>query len=754
MGFHLVGAISILVAAQAPQATIAGVVRSDETGEPLAGAVVTLVEFHRIAVTDADGRYHLPQVSVGSHVIQARFIGYTARTLQALVPDTGLLEIDVSLRPHPLQLPQLEVLGGLSLRGEGERDANGSPDRGVAMPSQWSNPLLAEPDAFQALAGGEVVLRPESPAGIHVRGGGSDQVAYLLDGIPVFSPYHVGGAFSAWNPDALARLDLTSASPAPEYPEVLSGVVSGVTRSPERTLHMQGGVSATQMRLTIDGPAGVGGVGYMLSFRRGFPGSLMPLREASYLQGHTGDWLGKVEVPTLGGHLELLGYDSWNQFSAASGTRLTAPEEITGRNVFEWHSRSLGAEWKGVARGLDIRISGWSAVSDATSEWAADAAPVELTARRNDAAMLVTLGRRSRRHATVLGFRLEQSRTSYGLESDSATGPAFRLAANTPVATLFGQHQQDLGSRVGFTIGTSLAAGAGRAYLGPRAQLGWGVTRRLALSASYARLHQFAQSLRNPESVVGSVFPVELYLGAGDRDVPVAHSDQGVLAVEYRPAAGLRFGGQAYAHRSEGLLLVAPRDGEPFSTGAFAVGTGMARGVALDAALRTDRLGLTLSYGLQHVRLSAGDSSYVPDHGATHLLDAGVIVLPTRSSSIRLGLSGAFGRRSTIANGGLEWESCNLLDQGCEFGGSPNYNGEQLGAKALPYFMRLDLGVRHQWSLRVGGRPATMGLYGTVTNLLGRKNVLTYVRNPATGGLTPIELRPFAPLVVGVDWRF
>lgn len=81
--------------------------------------------------------------------------------------------------------------------------------------------------AVQALGGGDVVLSPESPSGGQVRGGGSDQTAYLLDGIPGFSPYHGAGVFSAWNPDALSQLH-----PALRRPAVaahISGAATGRT---------------------------------------------------------------------------------------------------------------------------------------------------------------------------------------------------------------------------------------------------------------------------------------------------------------------------------------------------------------------------------------------------------------------------------------------------------------------------------------------------------------------------------------------
>jgi hypothetical protein len=131
-----------------------------------------------------------------------------------------------------------------------------------------------------------------------------------------------------------------------------------------------------------------------------------------------------------------------------------------------------------------------------------------------------------------------------------------------------------------------------------------------------------------------------------------------------------------------------------------------------------------------------------------------VIVFPAPTASIRLGLTGAIGRRGSGVLGAFEWESCNLLDQGCEFGGSPTHDTGRLGATRLPAYFRLDLGLRKHWHLEVAGRDVELALFGTVTNLLGRRNVLAVATDPVTGRKTEIEMRPLAPLVVGLDWRF
>ncbi|MEO6462995.1 MAG: hypothetical protein ABIP29_07950, partial [Candidatus Eisenbacteria bacterium] len=616
-------------------------------------------------------------------------------------------------------------------------------DRALSIVAIRNHPLLAEGDVFEAFRSGEVTTEPESPIGVHIRGGASDQTAYLLDGVPVFSPYHSAGVFAAWNPDALAGLELTAAAPPPSRPHALSGTIAAFTREPGRRFHALASLSTTQARATFDGPLGGRGAGYLVSLRRDHPAFFAP-REPTYLGGSNGDGLAKVEAPALGGRLRLLGYDSTNRIDAAAVADVdSAPGSDGPRNEFAWNSHSFGAAWSGTRRDLTLRLEGWRATSDAEAVWAGESTAVDLDAARRDHGVLAEIGKASLdgRSASA-GFRFDWSTTSYRVTSDSAGGPALDLDARTPVATAFARHARPLGARVRLDLGIALALAGGVLRAAPRGSLEWRASDRLTLSGHATRSHQFAQSLRNAESVVGHVFPADLYAGAGTPGVPVAHGDQAVLAADCRPFAGVRLGAQAYTRRLGGLLLVAPRDGEPFSTGAFVAGEGQARGVSIEAVLRTARLALVSSYGMQRVRLSYRDSSYVPDHGATHLFEGGVILFPGATSSLRIGVTGSSGRRTTSVPGGFEWEACNLVDQGCEFGGSPHYGSEPLGATTLPLYLRVDVGVRKHWHVGIAGRDASIALFGTATNVLGRSNLRTYARDPENGRQVGIEMRP------------
>ena len=751
----------LVAAAAAPDAAVlAGVVQDAESGEPLAGAAVSLPELDRGTTTGPDGGYVLSNVPPGPQHITIRLIGYAPRTLHALVPPTGRLEINVGLEARPLLLRSLDVRAPVTVRGLDPGDSTRYPDRESSIAAVRNHPLLTEPDAFQALEGGDVVQRLETPSGLHVRGGATGDLAYLIDDVPVFSPFHAAGMASAWNPDALSRLRLESPGQSTENLHSLSGALDAVTLAPRDRLRGQGSVSSTQARLTLDGPLGATGANCLVSVRSGFAGLLARKSESSHLRGETQDWLVKTEAPLLGGALRVLGYDSKNEIDAASTSGDPAPGAVPPKNTFDWGARSWGGQWRRAFGGAAVRVLGWTALGDADARWNAEAGTVRLTTRRRDQGVVADVQRRTPRGTMLAGIRVERIRTSYRVRSDSLDPTETTLSARFPVRSVFGRASRNLGPRVELGAGAALSAAEHDLHASPRATLGWDVSNRLRLSGTYARTHQFAQSLKNEESVVGTIFPFDLYAGAnpgaggGPSGMPVARSDEGVIAADLRPAPGARITLEAYARESDRVALVAPRSGEPFSLGAFAVGSGSARGVSLEAAKTGARYGLLASYGFQRARLEYGDSSYVPEYGTRHLLQGGIVVFPTPTLSVRLGGDAAWGRRTTVAFGDFEWEACNLLDRGCEFGGSPHYDGETLGGKSLPPYYRLDLGVRQHWHVSVGGWDVTIALFAAGTNLLGRKNVLTYSEDPATGRVSPIEMRPRAPFVVGLDFKF
>lgn len=232
MSVPLLAVVTLTAALQVPQASVAGVIRDAESGRALAGATILLGDLGRATSSGSDGAYALYAVPAGPQHVNISALGYRSRTVHALVPGSGSLGIDVSLEPDPILREGLEVEPARPVWGAEPVGVGAFPDREVSLAAVRNHPLLAEADSLAALAGGAVVLDPEAPSGVHIRGGAADHTAYALDGIPILDPVHTAGLFSAWSPDALAGVAVSSSALSPALTEALAGVVYATTREP------------------------------------------------------------------------------------------------------------------------------------------------------------------------------------------------------------------------------------------------------------------------------------------------------------------------------------------------------------------------------------------------------------------------------------------------------------------------------------------------------------------------------------------
>src|SRR5438552_3226514 len=77
-------------------------------------------------------------------------------------------------------------------------------------------PVVVEPDVLrsvQMLPG--IAARSDYSAAFNVRGGEGDQNLILIDGYPIFNPFHFGGVFSTFIDPAVGRVNMqTGALPA------------------------------------------------------------------------------------------------------------------------------------------------------------------------------------------------------------------------------------------------------------------------------------------------------------------------------------------------------------------------------------------------------------------------------------------------------------------------------------------------------------------------------------------------------------
>ncbi len=732
-------------------AEITGVVIDESSGEPVRGAVVTLEESGRSVVTGADGSYVIPDVPPGPYHLSVRVLGFQSRSLHVLVPASGSLRVDLVLRADPIEVDAVVVRSRVPIRGLDVDGRDLDPTRRVSGAAIRNDPFLAEPDVIEALIGGSVSGSPESGGGLHVRGGDGDELGFLLDGIPVFSPYHSGVRSGAWNADAVSGVELRTDPTLPV--DALSGAVLVSTIDPGDRLRSGGHLSTSQIGLTMNGPL-AGGAGYVLSGQAGYPGLIRPPDEPSYLDGSDHDLLVKLALPLGGGDLRLLAFDNRNEVRASSRPSEIGdtPLEPGEPNVYAWRGRSLGLVWNGGARGgLTPSIRAWRAGQETSFRWnGAESGTLRVASDRVQHGLRASVQWKGLERAVVVGLLTTWDDAAYAVAADSTDEG---IAGEADEKALFASYAESIGERIELSASLRASRGDGGSRLLPHVGIRARIAETVSVFAEYSRTAQTVQSLRNAESVVGRIFPPELYAGGHGTSIPVAVAHHLALGIVALPRAGMRVELEAYARSLEDLAMLDPEDGQPFASATIRPGSGSVQGGAAGLSIGSARYAVTGSAGMERVELRAGGERWTPGYAASRTARLGAIAFPTATLSIRVGWTGQFGRRGSDAIGLLEWESCNLLDMGCEFAGSPEELGE-LGARKLPAYNRLDVSIRKHWHFVLGRREGSVEAFATGTNLLGRANVLTYVVDPASGASAPLEMRPRAPLAIGLGWRF
>jgi len=211
------------VPALAQSGKITGKVVDAETGEPLTGATVALKGTTRGSIVDLDGNYLLLNVAPGTYTLEARFIGYSTLTVEEVIVRTNLTTTqDFSM--------QLESFAGEELVVVAERkavlkDVTSSESR-VSSGEIEKLPVQEVGDIIQLQAGVNV----DNGGGIHIRGGRTSEVSYVVDGIRVTDDYDRSQGVRIEN-ESIQELQVISGSFNAEHGQALSGVINVVTKA-------------------------------------------------------------------------------------------------------------------------------------------------------------------------------------------------------------------------------------------------------------------------------------------------------------------------------------------------------------------------------------------------------------------------------------------------------------------------------------------------------------------------------------------
>jgi outer membrane receptor protein involved in Fe transport len=196
---------------------IAGKIIDKSTGEALIGANILIVGTTMGASTDVDGNYFIINIPPGEYLVKASMIGYSSLTIQNVrVSVDQTTKIDLELSSESIKLADVLVTAEKPLvrKDLTSTEANISGDDISMLP-------LEDVSSVVNLQAGVVDG--------HFRGGRSDEVKYMIDGVPVNDVYSGQSSLSA-QVNSVEEIQVVTGTFNAEYGDALSGVVNQVTK--------------------------------------------------------------------------------------------------------------------------------------------------------------------------------------------------------------------------------------------------------------------------------------------------------------------------------------------------------------------------------------------------------------------------------------------------------------------------------------------------------------------------------------------
>ena len=776
----------LLLALAQPPATVQGTVRAADSREPITYATVRLPELERSVPADQHGYFVVAGVPAGTWRVRAHAPGYAPHEVTMVVPGEGVVRIDLELEPRPIELPPVEIVTRRTGAGDpgelGVRHVAGPAEVRLTAAAMDRIPALAEADVFRALQTlPSVAAASDFSTALYVRGGAPDQNLVLLDGAPVFNPFHLAGLFAAFDPDAVASVGVRPGALPAEAGDRLSSTIEVWTRDGGRDrVRTHGSVGVVSSRLGADGPLPGGRGSYLVSGRRTY---LDLATRAARATGATG-WELPYAFSDL--HLKLtrdvgeMGRLSVSMYLNDERLHTDRGDGAFGNAAWDWGSRLASVRYRQPWRGKWL-LEGRAAASGfgaalATEEELAGAERLSLDARSRmeDVLLGFDLSRYGGAHRLRFGAQLDRYRFRHEIDNRLGGGDLSPfvppLGRSDRFATVAGYVEDTwtpfdaLSLRAGVRV--LHAGGRGTEWM-PRLGARLALSSRFSLVAGGGRYAQAVHSLRDEEARGASLFAYEL-LGAAEPRMGLPVATDATVGAEWASAfTAVRV--DAFTRHMSRLALP-PLPSEPMEApvlvaGEFLPATGTSRGVEVMARHARGRREVSLSYALLFAERRVDGTSYVPRFERRHTLDlSGVAPLGARGQATARAVLGTGQPYSPFET---RYRLLPFDPRTGGFGHPGGYGGHGgemvvLGphnSARLPGYFRLDVAARRSFERTWFGRKVEVTPYVQLFNVLNTRNVFwaepTTLRHDGSSGPPRLDWSWQLPVVptLGVEWR-
>ncbi|MEJ2544163.1 MAG: TonB-dependent receptor [Calditrichaceae bacterium] len=213
---------------------ITGYIFDANTGEPIPGVNILVDNTQLGAVTNQNGQYVILYVPPGTYILKIMMMGYQTEFVQNVhISSDYTTTINAKLNTEILEGDAVVITADRPLI---QTDLTSTS---AMIPESRISELPAE--EMEQLLKLQAGVTVDTKGDIHIRGGRSTEIAYLIDGMPVTDGFDRTQAIEVDN-SSIQELQVISGTFNAEYGQAQSGIVNIVTKTGKHKI--SGSISA------------------------------------------------------------------------------------------------------------------------------------------------------------------------------------------------------------------------------------------------------------------------------------------------------------------------------------------------------------------------------------------------------------------------------------------------------------------------------------------------------------------------------
>ena len=204
---------------------ISGIVTAEASKQPLANVKISIVGTSTSTTTNESGYYVMTNIDPGGYDVRAELSGYLSKTVASTTVFAGLTTT-INFTLETTEVMELEGVTVTVPKPLIKKDVTQTTriieaDEIASMPRDTVNGILQTQPGVAVL---------NSSGSLHIRGGRSMEIKYLIDGIPVNDPIFRGMGLQI-STNALEQMEVITGGFNAEHGDAQSGVINLITKA-------------------------------------------------------------------------------------------------------------------------------------------------------------------------------------------------------------------------------------------------------------------------------------------------------------------------------------------------------------------------------------------------------------------------------------------------------------------------------------------------------------------------------------------